>query len=961
MSGAIVDLFGRLLVDDGGFKGAVVKTADDAGRAASDTLGKHLSSGFKTTAIKTFAGVAASAFAIATKGALDLEDVQVDLQRTTGLTADAARDAAKAINGIAGRNVTDISKVSATFEKVHNDLGLVGDAAIATTEEFVKFGRATDQGPAEAVSAFDDILDAWNLTADKSGAIMDKLIVSHQRYGGSIEDDQRALAQFAPQLKALNGTIDDGIALLDLFKASGLDAGKALSALNTAVTHLKPGQTLNDLVAEITAIEDPTQRAQKAIEIFGAKGGVALANALRPGIHSLDDFGISAEDAAGATDKAVDVIDTSVRGRLEKALSEAGAALRGFGQDFGAGLTGVASLGTLFAGLGGDKLASAVFDKVAKPVAQALREAGQKGADALGDGIQTVLSGAEGTVVGNFIASRIEAIADPTKNTVIGNAWRGAGSKAATLYLEGLYAADRVEGALIGALGAKWGGIAGKAFAAAAALASAAFVAELADLALPKVEDLGVQIHKALGLPDLDLNPRDWPWPLGDKGAPDWARIGQGAKEGGTLIETDLTQGFRDAAGAEHVDQDIADQFAAATKAAADAAAASDVKARYAAAAAADVDAYNRSLSGPEVRARMMAAAAEAGLAASQGLAVTAQEFRKAGIADDQAYADGLHDERDAIDQGMEDLKNLIANQLSKTKEIAHDFGLLASKDLAKGLTSGDPAVRRAAQAEKERILERLDELATQPGKIGKNGMLALAKAIKSSDPDVRAAALSIGQANTDALKAGMRSKDPQVRAAARALYRIIEGQLDNKPGGHTAGANTAQGTADGINSKSGPNGPIARAARHVRTLIEANLPSVITTTVNVNVRYHYPGSKSGFAAEGGVFAAGGSAYVGEKGQVERVDSLPGGGFRVTPLHIPATPDLRPRTLGALGAAATRLGGLAIYGGIHLHGIGSDVSVGAARRFAQQFVEDASARMYRTQGARRGLGPAVVP
>jgi phage-related minor tail protein len=67
----------------------------------------------------------------------------VDLQRETGLSADEAKRAASEINGIAGRNVQDIGAVSAAFAKVHNDLGLTGDAAVKATEQFVRFGRAT--------------------------------------------------------------------------------------------------------------------------------------------------------------------------------------------------------------------------------------------------------------------------------------------------------------------------------------------------------------------------------------------------------------------------------------------------------------------------------------------------------------------------------------------------------------------------------------------------------------------------------------------------------------------------------------------------------------------------------------------------------------------------------------------------------------------------------------------------
>jgi phage-related minor tail protein len=379
-------------------------------------------------------GVASAGFALATQGAIELEDAQVDIQRETGLTADAARDAAKAINGIAGRNVSDIKTVSAAFEKVHNDLGLTGQAALDVTEQFVEFGRATKQGPAEAVSAFDDILDSFGITADHSGEIMDKLVASHQKYGGAIDANEAALAGMAPQLKALNLNIDDGIGLLNLFASSGLDAAGAQKALNTALTKLPAGTSLNDFIAQLSTITDDGKRAQAAMAVFGTKAGAGLANAIKPGINSLDSFKVSTQEAAGATKRASDVIDSSLRGKLEKALSELKANLRGFGQDFGPLLTGLGSVASLGASLGGGGIAKNLAEAIGPPIVKALKNVGQQAGSAISDGISAVMSGAEGTVLGNFVASRIEAIADPTKSTVIGNTWRAVAGKAALLY-----------------------------------------------------------------------------------------------------------------------------------------------------------------------------------------------------------------------------------------------------------------------------------------------------------------------------------------------------------------------------------------------------------------------------------------------------------------------------------------------------------------------------------------------
>jgi hypothetical protein len=64
----------------------------------------------------------------------------------------------------------------------------------------------------------------------------------------------------------MGGDLTDGVGFLNLFETAGLDASVAASdRLTKAIKNLKPGQTLDDLIAQIGAIEDPIlQRPQKA-------------------------------------------------------------------------------------------------------------------------------------------------------------------------------------------------------------------------------------------------------------------------------------------------------------------------------------------------------------------------------------------------------------------------------------------------------------------------------------------------------------------------------------------------------------------------------------------------------------------------------------------------------------------------------------------------------------------------
>jgi hypothetical protein len=302
-------------------------------------------------------GMAGGAMAsLALTGGAALDSATTRLVADAGLVGKAADDAGHSIARLYENNLQGFDAIGAAMAKVHNDMGLVGQAADDETQRFLTFQRATGQA-SDAVTEFDKIQDAWNLTSADTQSLMDKLVVSHQKYGGAIADNEAALHTMAPAMQAANMTIDDGIALLNLFETAGIDASKAPMALQRAVAQLKPGQSLNDLIAQISSIEDPTLRGQAAMKLFGARGGIQLAQAFKPGLTSLADLTASLGDTTGATDKAAEAA-LSWGDRATLALHNVGGALAEFGTNFGPLLMVAATIGpkvttVLLSGLGG--------------------------------------------------------------------------------------------------------------------------------------------------------------------------------------------------------------------------------------------------------------------------------------------------------------------------------------------------------------------------------------------------------------------------------------------------------------------------------------------------------------------------------------------------------------------------------------------------------------------------------
>jgi hypothetical protein len=412
----IADLFLRILADDTEFAADLVKKAGAAGDTAGATLGQRMGNAVKQNGAKIIAGVLAAGVGIAVKGLLELQNITADFRAETGATADEADRAGKAINAMSGRNIQPVAEIGKALTKVWTDLHVVGDEAVKLTQKFLTFGRVTKRDAAEEVASFHEILDAWNLTADHTGEIMDALVLSHQRFGGVIANDQAALIALAPALLAANETWRDGLALINMFKSAGVDAADAAGAMTKALHKVTSPEELKALVADITATVDPFQRAQKAIDLFGAKAGAKLANVLRPGIAGLEDYTISATDATGATQQAADVLDSTWGARFELLIKRAGSAIIGFGNDWAGAAQVAGTAAAAFGALGGGKLVA--------PLIGGLKGAWAKVASS------SVVMGAVKVAAGKAATVYIAAlIAGDVIGRALSKAWMATGAK----------------------------------------------------------------------------------------------------------------------------------------------------------------------------------------------------------------------------------------------------------------------------------------------------------------------------------------------------------------------------------------------------------------------------------------------------------------------------------------------------------------------------------------------------
>ncbi len=349
---SIGDLFFTFRGDDGQLQVDASKAGDKAGQ----TLGQRLSAGAKVGLVGLGAG-AGALFGIASKGGAELTETVAKYRAETGATAEEAEAAQASIGKLYRNNIAGFETLGTVLAAVKTNLGLAGAEGEKAAQRILDFAKVTGQDAVVATGQLDDIMDSLNLSYEQGSGVLDQLVVSQQKFGGSVDGNAAALAALAPALNAANLSVDDGIGLLNLFAASGIDAADAPAALTKALTKVESPAALQKLIDDINATTDPFERAAKASDLFGAKAGAKLANAL-DGVD-FQTFIVGATEAGGAIEEASRVIDESPLNRLKLALKQVAGPLADVGTKFGPLVLGFSQLGggklitSAAAGIGG--------------------------------------------------------------------------------------------------------------------------------------------------------------------------------------------------------------------------------------------------------------------------------------------------------------------------------------------------------------------------------------------------------------------------------------------------------------------------------------------------------------------------------------------------------------------------------------------------------------------------------
>lgn len=268
------------------------------------------------------------------EAAYDLADAFSNAEKVvvnaTGATGDALAGLETSMLEAYGGHHATLDETAGAIGEINTRMGLTGDVLTKVTGQFLDYADITGTNVVGSVQNVTKIMNKWGVEATDLEGVLDKLAYAGQISGASVDSMSQTLITGAASFQEMGLSLDNAISMLSAFELYGINSTTAITAMRTAVKNfsadgLDAETALQQVITQIATMGSSADATALAVETFGSRAGVDMANAIRSGAISIDTFTGSLDEAQGTLQRTAEAGET-LSEKWEKAQNNISAA-----------------------------------------------------------------------------------------------------------------------------------------------------------------------------------------------------------------------------------------------------------------------------------------------------------------------------------------------------------------------------------------------------------------------------------------------------------------------------------------------------------------------------------------------------------------------------------------------------------------------------------------------------------
>lgn len=249
-------------------------------------------------------GAAAAASVAAWK---EVDDAMDTITTKTGASGVALDDMQKRAKSIAETIPVSFGEAGTAIGEVNTRFGLTGQALQDLSGQFLKFSKINGTDVNSSIDSVQKALAAFGLSADDAGAMLDTLNSVGQNTGVSMDTLTSTMVTNGAAFRELGFSASDAATLIGNLEKSGINVNDVMTGLKKALAEASSsGESMSDVLTRAFS------SAADASDVFGAKAGPGLYNAMQSGVLSMDMFTAGTTDLDDAMGSVSDTFDSTL-------------------------------------------------------------------------------------------------------------------------------------------------------------------------------------------------------------------------------------------------------------------------------------------------------------------------------------------------------------------------------------------------------------------------------------------------------------------------------------------------------------------------------------------------------------------------------------------------------------------------------------------------------------------------